>query len=181
MTRVGTVLVAVAAGAALAATPAADAATLPAPTAQELAQSVTPIEGTVLPLELRVEDLETTRTQGRDTVLDLRSDILFGFGKAEISQQAAARIGTLVAKLPRGARVSVEGHTDSIGSDAANLTLSRARAAAVGAAVTAARADLRPSITGYGESRPIAPNTSGSKDDPEGRAKNRRVEIHYTG
>lgn len=83
--------------------------------------------------------------------------------------------------LPQTAAVQVTGYTDSIGTDAANLALSQQRAQAVAAAITAARADLKLEIRGRGAADPVAPNTSGGQDDPEGRRLNRRVEIRYTG
>ena len=83
--------------------------------------------------------------------------------------------------VPRGATVTIGGHTDSIGTTASNQKLSQRRAQAVATVVKAARSDLKLSVKGYGESRPVAPNTSGGKDDPDGRAQNRRVEIRYGG
>lgn len=68
--------------------------------------------------------------------------------------------------------VTVEGHTDSLGSDAYNKQLSQRRAEAVAAVLTSyyeLSAD-RVKAVGYGESRPVASN-----DTAEGRAKNRRV------
>ena len=70
--------------------------------------------------------------------------------------------------------LNVEGHTDSIGSDADNLDLSRRRSAAVKQALTTRyKIDLnRLQTSGYGESRPKDRN-----DTMEGRARNRRVEL----
>jgi len=71
-------------------------------------------------------------------------------------------------------RIEVAGYTDITGSAALNLRLSRARADAVRAYL--ARKGIGPSrmlARGYGPSNPIAPNTT-----PEGRALNRRVELH---
>ena len=68
----------------------------------------------------------------------------------------------------------IDGHTDGIGSDAANLDLSRRRAAAVKTALVkryGIAAD-RLSTGGFGESQPKADNAT-----PEGRALNRRVEL----
>ena len=69
------------------------------------------------------------------------------------------------------------GHTDSIGDDASNLTLSQQRAQAVADAISAARSDLRLTVVGKGESDPVEPNEQGGEDNPEGRAKNRRVTV----
>jgi outer membrane protein OmpA-like peptidoglycan-associated protein len=76
--------------------------------------------------------------------------------------------------------VRVDGYTDSVGSDAYNLGLSRRRAAAVSAALRGAiPARLAIQARGHGESDPVAPNTRGADDNPAGRAKNRRVTISY--
>ena len=70
-------------------------------------------------------------------------------------------------------KVEVQGHTDNVGGDAYNQTLSEARARAVADWLTRhGVAATRLSAHGYGKTRPTADN----KDD-EGRAKNRRVEI----
>jgi outer membrane protein OmpA-like peptidoglycan-associated protein len=75
--------------------------------------------------------------------------------------------------FPRS-RIVIEGHTDSYGSDEANLALSRARAESVGAYLTTefGVAAHRISATGYGETRPIANN-----ETPQGRARNRRIDL----
>ena len=76
-------------------------------------------------------------------------------------------------------KVTIEGHTDSKGTDAYNQKLSERRANAVknyleSNGVTASRLDA----VGKGESDPVVPNTKpDGKDNPEGRAKNRRVEL----
>jgi outer membrane protein OmpA-like peptidoglycan-associated protein len=71
-------------------------------------------------------------------------------------------------------KLSVSGHTDSIGNDKANLALSQRRAAAVkDALVTRYKIDAIRLVTGgYGAARPIATN-----ETLEGRARNRRVEL----
>jgi outer membrane protein OmpA-like peptidoglycan-associated protein len=70
-------------------------------------------------------------------------------------------------------KLSIEGHTDNVGTPAANKTLSEQRAQAVMAAVLKGGvAASRVSAVGWGQEKPIADNRS-----EEGRAKNRRVEI----
>ncbi|HSG65762.1 MAG TPA: OmpA family protein, partial [Gammaproteobacteria bacterium] len=69
--------------------------------------------------------------------------------------------------------IVIEGHTDSFGSDEANLALSRARAEAVGAFLTELGLPayrVRP--IGFGETQPIANN-----ETPQGRARNRRIDV----
>lgn len=106
----------------------------------------------------------------------------FDFDKSSVKKSDEAELKKaidFVRKYP-GAKVKLEGHTDSKGTDKYNQKLSEKRADAVmnylikEGAVNKARI----SAMGYGESKPIAPNlTKEGKDNPEGRAKNRRVEI----
>lgn len=145
----------------------------------DLARSVSPLTANVADLSRNVTDVASTKRDGGDEVVTLQSDILFAFGKATLSDRAKARINEMVADIARNARLSVSGHTDSIGSTASNKKLSTARAKAVADVVAAQRPDLRLSVKGYGESRPVAPNSSAGKDNPEGRAANRRVELRY--
>lgn len=112
---------------------------------------------------------------------DLRG-IQFETGSATLTaaslpvlDQAAGAISDALASRP-GLHVSIEGHTDSDGDDAANLTLSQQRAQAVsdylvGHGVPAASL----SATGYGETKPIQDNATA-----DGRAANRRVDFVIT-
>jgi len=81
-----------------------------------------------------------------------------------------------VSKVPKEfdrTMIDVTGHTDSDGSDAYNQELSERRAMSVAQSlVTNGVLSERLLIAGYGETRPIAPNTT-----PEGKQANRRVEI----
>jgi len=141
------------------------------PSAEQIAESIH-----VWDPSGHVETLEDQSTDGAETLVTLDSDILFAFGSAEISANAEARIRELVADVPQGAAVSVVGHTDDIGSDADNLTLSGRRAQTVATAIAAARPDLVLDVEGRGEGDPVASNA-----DSEGREANRRVEIRYSG
>jgi outer membrane protein OmpA-like peptidoglycan-associated protein len=79
--------------------------------------------------------------------------------------------------------ILIEGHTDSKGTEGYNLALSEKRANAVKRwLVEKGGLDSKKIITrGYGESRPIAPNTNPDGSDcPEGRARNRRVEVYVS-
>lgn len=62
-----------------------------------------------------------------------------------------------------------------------NKDLSQQRAKAVAAILETARPDLKLDVEGFGKGRPVAPNSQGGEDNPEGRALNRRVEIRYEG
>lgn len=164
---------------------AAEPEDFPEPSAGQLAASVTvysPARSiTVYNPARSVRPLETEVTDGGDKLLTLASDILFAFGLADLSPEGTKRIGELVTDLPPAAAVQVTGYTDSIGTDAANLALSQQRAQAVATAIGTVRGDLKLDVRGRGAAEPIAPNSSGGKDDPEGRRLNRRVEIRYTG
>jgi len=108
--------------------------------------------------------------------------ILFEFNKAKIAQGDIAELDKaieFVKKYPTS-RVVLEGHTDNIGSEKYNMELSQKRAETVRQYLIQAGAvdEARISAAGFGPTRPVAPNkTEDGKDNPEGRAQNRRVEI----
>jgi outer membrane protein OmpA-like peptidoglycan-associated protein len=109
---------------------------------------------------------------------------LFDFDKAALRQDAAPVLAKLMdevrARVPAGGRFTVEGHTDWIGSDAYNDRLSNKRAASVKTWLTKAGGVPGAQVVtiGYGERRPVAPNAKpDGSDDPDGRQKNRRVDI----
>lgn len=143
-------------------------------TAVQLAGSVTvmPLEDSVTPLQQREED-------GELTTVTVSSDVLFDFGSDAVEAEAVARLRTLAAEVPDGAAVTVVGHTDGIGSDAANDALSLRRAEAVAAVLRQAAPSLQISTEGRGEREPVAEETQGGEDDPAGRAANRRVVISF--
>jgi OOP family OmpA-OmpF porin len=104
-----------------------------------------------------------------------RGRILFETGSTNIDSDSAAILDTLVSVTNRCANAAVEigGHTDSVGSDEANMNLSKRRADAVHAYLVEAGVDAaRLSTEGYGESKPVASN-----DSEDGRAQNRRIEF----
>jgi len=78
----------------------------------------------------------------------------------------------LTSKALENARMEIGGHTDSVGSDAYNLDLSKRRAQAVSAYLSQTFGINDVAVQGYGETKPVASNNT---DD--GRAKNRRVVI----
>src|SRR5215475_12425646 len=88
--------------------------------------------------------------------------------------------GPEIAKLG-GKPARIEGHTDAIGSDAYNFRLSEARAITVREWLAArGMVPATTPIKGYGKTNPIAPNfTIDGGDNPEGRQKNRRVEVVF--
>jgi outer membrane protein OmpA-like peptidoglycan-associated protein len=102
--------------------------------------------------------------------------IQFATGKATITPDSAKtleQIGQLLKNKPDW-KLRVEGHTDNVGKAKANLELSKKRAEAVKAYLvkTHGVAANRLTAEGFGDTKPLAPNT-----DEDGRAKNRRVEL----
>ena len=114
-------------------------------------------------------------------MIRLPGDVLFAFGSAELTPAAKQAIAAVDDEIGSGGTgtVTIEGHTDAIGSDADNQALSERRAAAVRAALEAELGSgYQYSSVGFGETTPVAPNTKpDGSDDPDGRALNRRVEI----
>lgn len=101
--------------------------------------------------------------------------INFDTNRAELkpdSRDTVQQIVSLLRSQP-ALKLAIEGHTDNVGSPAANKTLSEQRARAVLDAVAAQGIDrARLQSAGYGQERPIADNRT-----EDGRAKNRRVEL----
>ncbi len=124
-------------------------------------------------LKAQLAELQAKQTE-RGMVLTL-GDVLFDSGRAELKSGAMRTIDQLATFLKDNPErtVSVEGYTDSVGSDNFNLGLSQRRADAVSTALTSRGLELaRIAARGYGESSPVASN-----DTAEGRQRNRRIEI----
>ncbi|WP_250446357.1 OmpA family protein [Actinotalea sp. C106] len=130
------------------------------------------VEGSVIGLE------RTTETE-EETVVTLTSDLLFEFGKADLTAASTSAIAEIAQVVPQGAEVQVDGYTDSLGGDEINLPLSERRAQAVADAIATARPDLVLTVEGHGSADPVAPNEVDGGDNPGGRAQNRRVELTY--
>ncbi len=130
--------------------------------------------------ELKKQNIEARETE-RGVVVNL-PDVLFEFGKANLTSGArdkARDIAGVLTNRAKGRRVSIEGHTDSVGSDSANQSLSEHRANGVAAALENEGVSReRIATKGYGKRYPVAPNkNSDGTDNPSGRSKNRRVEV----
>jgi outer membrane protein OmpA-like peptidoglycan-associated protein len=124
----------------------------------------------------RLRELAAVR-EGRDeTVITLSGEVIFESDRADLRVTARERLVALADALraqPNQVAV-IEGHTDSRGSDGYNLRLSQDRADAVREQLIAEGVPAaRLQAVGRGEDQPIASN-----DDAEGRALNRRVEVH---
>jgi OOP family OmpA-OmpF porin len=112
-----------------------------------------------------------------DSVVAARK-ITFTPGSAEIAAGAQATIGALAEVLADcpGLGIEIAGHTDSQGSEGGNLALSQARAEAVLIALQGRGVDTgNMRAQGYGESQPIADNTTDA-----GREANRRIAFTLT-
>lgn len=107
-----------------------------------------------------------------------KSGVYFATNKYNISSNSQLAVDKLVkifTEYPE-TNILVEGHTDNVGTDAANMLLSQRRANAVGNALKdAGLANNRLTVKWYGESQPKADNATA-----EGKASNRRVEFSIT-
>lgn len=117
------------------------------------------------------------RVEVRDNKIEIREKIQFEYNKSDIKEESfdlMNEITQVVKDNPHIKKVSIEGHTDSDGSDAYNKKLSDDRAKAVMKYLVDHGIDAgRLAAKGYGEEKPIATN-----DTDEGKATNRRVEFN---
>ncbi|HSF87668.1 MAG TPA: pentapeptide repeat-containing protein [Acidimicrobiia bacterium] len=136
-----------------------------------------------------IDDGDITVRQGDGlTTYTITNDVLFEFDADTLTPEAEAKILLVVASIAErfgpDVEIQVWGHADAIGDPAYNLELSQRRAENV-AALLEAQADLagyRIVAVGLGEAQPLVPNTNADgSDNPENRAKNRRVEIVVRG
>ena len=124
----------------------------------------------------KIQGVEVTRPSEGEIAVNLTNDILFDFNSSSLrpdSQQTLRDLASNFRNYP-DEQVTIEGHTDSVGTPSYNQTLSEQRASAVSSYLsTEGVPSGRITSIGYGETRPKASN-----DTPEGRQLNRRVEIH---
>lgn len=124
-------------------------------------------------LQREIDALHAQATD-RGLVLTL-GDVLFETGRAELKTDSIIdlnQLATFLGKYP-DRTVIIEGHTDSVGSEASNLGLSQRRADAVRSYLVRQGVEgSRLTTTGMGESAPVASNATAG-----GRQQNRRVEI----
>ena len=119
-----------------------------------------------------------TKDTARGLIVNM-SDVLFDFGKATLkpgTREKLAKLSGILLAYP-SLRLQLEGHTDSIGSDEFNQTLSEKRAFAVRDYLVGANISGN-SLTavGFGKANPVASN-----DTDAGRQQNRRVEMVVSG
>jgi outer membrane protein OmpA-like peptidoglycan-associated protein len=147
---------------------------LPAPLG--LVFQVENLGGQVQSLQVR-----ETATEAR---IELPADILFDFDKFDIRPGAEAALKQAADILRQRAKgtVRIEGHTDAKGTPAYNQTLSQRRADSVRNWLVQREGltTVKFATQGFAAARPVAPNAKpDGSDNPEGRQKNRRVEIVF--
>jgi outer membrane protein OmpA-like peptidoglycan-associated protein len=120
----------------------------------------------------------STRDSARGLIANM-SDVLFKSGSFELlvgARERLAKVSGIVLAYP-SLRLSVEGHTDSVGGDDYNQQLSERRAEAVrDYLVQQGISSDTVTASGFGKTAPVASN-----DTPEGRQQNRRVELVLSG
>src|SRR5215467_5274118 len=155
---------------------------------QQKPAQIEPIDGKVLELVFRVEDMGgkvqslEVKESPTEVRIELAADVLFDFDKADILPKAQATLKQAadVIREKASGQVRIEGHTDGKGSDAYNQKLSERRAAAVRTwLIQKEGLNGVPFTTqGFGARKPVVPNKNpDGSDDPKGRQRNRRVEI----
>ncbi|MGC9324786.1 MAG: OmpA family protein [Desulfomonilia bacterium] len=124
--------------------------------------------------QLQGTGVSVTR-QGDNIILNMPSNITFDFNSYNINASFYDVLNSVVLVLKEYEKtlINISGHTDSIGSESYNQTLSERRAASVGQyLISQGIMDMRIITQGFGESYPIASN-----DTDAGRQQNRRVEL----
>jgi outer membrane protein OmpA-like peptidoglycan-associated protein len=147
-----------------------------------------PYQFTIVDLVYRIEsigsvvqDLEVKET-ATEVRVDMAADVLFDFDKADLlpkADETLQKAADFIRDRAKGGAVRIEGHTDAKGNDAYNQKLSERRAASVkNWFVAHGLNNMKFSTEGFGAKKPVAPNTKpDGSDDPDGRQKNRRVEL----
>lgn len=123
-----------------------------------------------------LEQVAETERVDDGIIVTMKDKILFDFNKADLKSGSRASLQKMADVLNKYGKtnITVTGHTDNVGSADANLRLSERRARAVADyLMSLGVAHDRMRIMGFGFERPVASN-----DTAEGRAQNRRVEIH---
>jgi outer membrane protein OmpA-like peptidoglycan-associated protein len=136
------------------------------------------LEQAMAQLQSLVVEITDLKQTPRGLVISL-SDILFDLGQASLKSGADANVRKISAVLKQypDHQISIEGYTDSTGTDAFNQQLSENRARAVRDALVAGGLDSTViTVHGYGKANPVATNAT-----PDGRQQNRRVEIVVLG
>ena len=137
------------------------------------------VSGKVDALNAALKDLGARATD-TEIQIELASDVMFDFDKAELRSGAIPslqKVVTVMQSYP-AYLCTIGGHTDGKGGKEYNEKLSERRADSVKSWLVAHGASNSITARGFGDTKPIAPNKKpNGSDDPEGRQKNRRVEI----
>ncbi|MBT4520558.1 MAG: OmpA family protein [Halieaceae bacterium] len=138
------------------------------------------LKADVQELNKAIDDLEAEVTETQIKI-DLSSDVIFDFDKADLKQETLESLQSLATIVEQKAtKVEIFGHTDSRGSNTYNQGLSERRAMSVKTWLLTNTSFSRDLIhtKGLGETKPRAPNEKeDGSDNPVGRVQNRRVEI----
>ncbi len=137
------------------------------------------VAGKVDPLNAALKDLGA-RTTETEIQIQLDSDVLFDFDKADLRPEALPSLQQVVTVMQSYAAYpcTIGGHTDGKGEKQYNQKLSERRADSVKTWLVAHGVSNSITTHGFGDTKPVAPNKKpNGADDPEGRQKNRRVEI----
>lgn len=123
-----------------------------------------------------LEKLAVVKDDAQETVVTLSGSVLFKTGEASllpVAEQNLKQVASALKAIAGESTVVIAGHTDSLGAEKANMTLSTQRAEAVRSFLVGQGMDAAQlKAEGHGESEPVADNAT-----PEGRANNRRVEL----
>jgi len=152
---------------------------------ESAAGTSTALKSEVVDLKAASAEIKAAGAEIKETAaeikISLQGEILFDFDKSNLrpaAESTLAQVAKMIGSYPK-AQVLIEGYTDAKGSDSYNAKLSDRRAVSVknwfakhGVAANSMQTH------GWGAAKPLAPNTHpDGSDDPEGRQKNRRVEI----
>ncbi len=125
-------------------------------------------------MQAELAKLAETRTTERGFIVT-QPGLFFDSGKSVLKAGARNTLSKIAdqLKINDHLTIAIEGHTDSVGTDALNQSLSEKRAEAVRSYLRSRGIPAdRMTVTGMGETSPVATN-----DTPAGRQQNRRVEI----
>jgi outer membrane protein OmpA-like peptidoglycan-associated protein len=107
-------------------------------------------------------------------------NVYYEFDRSELKPESFPALDVIVRMLNTypGMIIELGAHTDAMGKENYNLKLSQARAQSVVNYLVEKGIDISRLVPmGYGETMPVEPNTIDGKDNPDGRAKNRRTEF----
>jgi outer membrane protein OmpA-like peptidoglycan-associated protein len=137
------------------------------------------VSGKVDALNAALKDLGARATD-TEIQIELSSDVLFDFDKSDLRPVAVPsllKVVTVMQSYP-AYLCTIGGHTDGKGGKEYNQKLSERRANSVKTWLVGHGASNQMNTQGFGDTKPVAANTKrDGSDDPDGRQKNRRVEI----